>query len=360
MRLDKKVLLTRNSNIELLRIILVFLVILHHFNDRSVGGGNALLLVTDTFRKDFLVFLQSITVCAVDCFLVISGYFMYGKKNIKISKVLHILLIVIFYRLVNFLINTCVFKDFSFKNLVLVFLPCNYYAIFYCIIYLFSPYINVIFEKTSKKSDIVFICLVSLFFIINPSFINLIDDLLSLNLNSLSCVSRIGDAEGYSIVNFFVCFVTGLLIKKYNVKFNRVILLGVFFINVFLMSIMVVRNIDSVWNYSSIFVYVNSICLFLFFNSLNFNSGVINFLSKSVFSIFCIHTSSCLMRTWKSICISDSNLNTSLSLFLSSISSCILVFAICLLMDLVLYRVFVNKFEDRLLGKISFQINVND
>lgn len=79
--------LERNSNIELLRIVLMFMVILLHFNNGSMGG--AFNYVTDVQINSFILYLlESFSICAVNCFMVISGYFLAYNKTLNCLKLL--------------------------------------------------------------------------------------------------------------------------------------------------------------------------------------------------------------------------------------------------------------------------------
>lgn len=63
---------SRDSSIELLRIISACAVIILHYNG---GAGKALAYSSGT-SHDILIFLECLSVCAVDVFIMISGYFL--------------------------------------------------------------------------------------------------------------------------------------------------------------------------------------------------------------------------------------------------------------------------------------------
>ena len=88
----------RESGTELLRIILILMVILLHYNNRIMGGA---LGYAQGASHTLLLFLESISICAVNCFMIISGFFLYGAKKVKLSKVAELLFIVYTYRLLD-------------------------------------------------------------------------------------------------------------------------------------------------------------------------------------------------------------------------------------------------------------------
>ena len=65
----------RQSNIELLRIIAACGVIILHYNNPNIGGGFA--AVNDgSINQGILTFFESLSICAVNLYVLISGYFM--------------------------------------------------------------------------------------------------------------------------------------------------------------------------------------------------------------------------------------------------------------------------------------------
>ena len=76
----------RNSNLELLRIISMLLIIMHHY---SIHGFSPNILYYSS-NKYILDFLSLEGKLGVNCFILISGYFMINQK-FTIKKLLSIL-----------------------------------------------------------------------------------------------------------------------------------------------------------------------------------------------------------------------------------------------------------------------------
>ena len=92
----------RKSNFELLRIILMILIITGHFLIGSMGG--ALANVTPkTFNYYLVNFIYSLSIVAVNVFIIITGYFSYKKRSVKVSKVIHLFSLCIFYGVLIYL-----------------------------------------------------------------------------------------------------------------------------------------------------------------------------------------------------------------------------------------------------------------
>ena len=66
--------ISRKSNIELLRLVLMAFVVLLHFNNDAMGG--AFVHVRNLPIDNFVLhFFESLGICAVNCFMIVSGYF---------------------------------------------------------------------------------------------------------------------------------------------------------------------------------------------------------------------------------------------------------------------------------------------
>lgn len=109
----------RKSNIELLRIILIIMIIvLHYFNEKL--GGYFSYVHAGSISFYFAHILESLSIVAVNVFVLITGYFSVNKHSINISKVLRLVLIMIFWGLVLSTI-TVFFLDPQNINLSLIF-----------------------------------------------------------------------------------------------------------------------------------------------------------------------------------------------------------------------------------------------
>ena len=291
----------RNSNIELLRIILMIMVITLHFNNGEMGGAFK-LVQSGTLNFHFLYFLESLSICAVNCFMIISGYFLAYNKKVKLGKIVDLLLIVIFYRIFDYIISLIFgVESFSLKSFAFRFMPTNYFAIFYIVTYLFSPFLVLIFDSLNEKKQKYFVMISVLLFVVYTSILDIGMDIIpGLHLEALSVVSLEGNLNGYSIVQFFVALIVGMYLRRSKFNPKTWILFCVYFIGSLIMTALI-HKLPSLYGYCSIFTFINAVCLFLLFNKLNIQNKVINYISKSVFAIFCIHTLPIANDLWKKI-----------------------------------------------------------
>ena len=81
---------TRNSSIELLRIIAMMGVICLHYNS-SIYGAALKLVTPNSLNQYYLHFIGSLFVCAVNLFIMISAYFLCQTQNRRSIKVLELI-----------------------------------------------------------------------------------------------------------------------------------------------------------------------------------------------------------------------------------------------------------------------------
>ena len=293
----------RNSNVELLRLVLMAFVVLLHFNNDTMGGAFALVKELPVDNA-VLRLLEAFCVCAVNCFMIVSGYFLYENDKVKFGKILDILLIVIFYRFVDYGCRMIFLAEsFSVKRVIMCFFPANYFAIFYVVCYLFSPFVAKMFRESSMSSANFLMFFLLLVFVIVPTLLDVAVDLHKFPQGFLSPISTVGNGGGYTIVHFFVMLCLGMWLKKTGLNPRAWILLLTYCASSLL--IMVLQRKISAYNYDFALVVVQAAALFLLFNKLKFQSRAVNFAAKSCFAIFCIHTGGFANTMWRKFLITS-------------------------------------------------------
>lgn len=330
----------RESGTELLRIILILMVILLHYNNRIMGGA---LGYAQGASHTLLLFLESISICAVNCFMIISGFFLYGAKKVKLSKVAELLFIVYTYRLLDSLATHFIQNQpFSIQSIILISIPYNYFAIYYIISYILSPYINLAIEKLNHKQCIVFSFIITSLFIVYPTITDIMYDLFGADLSSINAITIHGDFGGYNVVQFIYCLAIGMVLKKENVQIKASKLIPIYMISILIIALFC-ESAPSLLNYCSIFTIASAICLFLLFNKISFKSSIINYIAKSVFAVFCIHTSGFAIYLWKKYCISADHLTS--NIYTTALYTAIAVFSMFLFS--ILIDILINRTWDK-------------
>lgn len=162
----------RHSNIELLRIIAMMIIIAHHFAIHSDFEFSSDIII---INKLWVLF-NSGGKLGVNIFILISGYFLVTSTTLNVTKIIKLWLQIFTYSIVIF----CIFigfgiEPFGIKALIYHFLPVTYsqwwFASWYFVLYLFSPYINILLNALSKKSYQHFLILFTTCLCIIPTFL---------------------------------------------------------------------------------------------------------------------------------------------------------------------------------------------
>lgn len=161
----------RLPKFELLRIISMLLIVQLHF--MSHGGVNEQLPFGSLIYFVFSL-LRSISYLGVNCFVLITGYFL-CKSTIKLSRIIRVTLQVLFYSITCTFIFVLVFKnDLSVTQLVFSLFPISsnkyWFASMYVVLLFLSPVLNSAVSKMDKKEHLASIILMLIGFSIIPTF----------------------------------------------------------------------------------------------------------------------------------------------------------------------------------------------
>lgn len=244
----------RNSSFELLRIICILMIVaLHivmiHQNDNQ-------------FETNVSRLVHSFCICAVNVFVLISGYF---GIHFKIERVFKLDAQTWFYAVGSLLFLTFIgAHSFTAKDLRIFFpvLTKQYWFItVYVVLYFLSPWLNLFFERLSKQEMGAFLSLSFCCFYVWPT------------LCYLTGSPQLVLDAGYGIVNFVCLYLFGRFIYKYgflkNVKKSSLMIgyvissLTLFFIMIILRRL-VGFEVSGLWSYNTIFVLIEAVFLFLF------------------------------------------------------------------------------------------------
>ena len=277
----------RNSAIELLRIFAGMAIIVLHFNFWNLHVVDLTTGVTQVT----LLFLESICVCAVNVFILISGYCSANSKKINVERLLNLVLQTSAFRF-GFAVLVCVMHgEWLIKSLLGALLPVNYYVILYVALMLVAPFINLGMDKLSEKSLQKLMWISWLVFSIYPTIIDVIEECLGKNFMGLNSISIKGSIEGYTIVNFMLVYGIGVYIRKMDLveKYNKAILKKIVCFS--LISIFIWHELlpKTSYNYSNPLVILEACAIFMLFSKMNFRNRFINFVAPASFTCFLIH-----------------------------------------------------------------------
>lgn len=188
----------RNSGIDLIRILDMFSIIIHHI---ILHGG----LFKKYYKYKELILINILCSWHITCFILISG--IVGYKTCKYSNLLYLWFCVLFYS-VGIPLFIMIFKpQFKTKdNFVFNFFPMIFYKYWYFSkyfgLYLLLPVINKGIESLNQyELKIVFISILNIYIIWNYA-LNPGNDIFNIN-------------NGKSIVYFLTMYITGSYLGKY-------------------------------------------------------------------------------------------------------------------------------------------------
>lgn len=296
---------SRNSNIELLRILAMIGVIILHYNNAQIGGAfnYASSIKSNTY---ILYMLECIFISAVNVFILVSGYYMCSSTTISISKPFQLIIQVIFFRVSSYITFVLIGKAcFTKEELRINFMPVNYFVILYATLYILSPFINFFINRISIKSFTKLVIILLILFSFWPTIVDFLIPILNSNLNGLSSISMYGSQYGYTIVNFIVLYILGAYIAKSNI-INRtkpttvrqyciyISLLLLCWITLFgwaQYNLKTQKSLSIIFSYCNPIVIASAIITFILFIKFRTrNSKLINILAKGSFTVFLAHT----------------------------------------------------------------------
>lgn len=336
----------RDANFELLRILSMFMVLILHFllncGFLSLNSGNY-------FVDNVPWIIEGICYVAVDCFVLITGYFMY-KSKFKLSKVFSLIIQIVFYSIVTYFFEVIFLKvPIDLKDVIYAFIPVisgKYWFISnYIFLLLISPFLNLLIKNLDKKSHFI-LCFV---LIISFSFIS----------TFFAYSGALKYEKSYDIVWFVVLYLVSAFIGKYGInisnKYKWILYICSTFcifcskiifellnkISVFkiIFSLFFNGNSKFGYEYSSLFVFLSAISLLLIFKDIRINNKnikkIINFTGSLVLACYIIPDG----HLWKLVNPFNHFENYAL-IILYSVVLIILIFTVCCFIELIRKEVF--------------------
>ncbi len=196
----------RQENIELLRVISMAMVITSH----CLGHGG--ILSSYSFGEaGYFLFNLLLSFCsvAVNCFVLITGYFMIYVE-MKISRILKMVFQVEFYSIICLVITKYIFDEpVGLKDIVRVIFPLTnnqyWFATSYLILMVLMPLLNVLVNGLSQKQHLYAIRILGVLFSVIPNFF-------------FWCRNVLG--YGFDFTWFVVLYITAAYIRKYRVNLS--------------------------------------------------------------------------------------------------------------------------------------------
>lgn len=319
----------RDSNFELYRIIIMLLIIAHHY---FVNSGLTLLPEINEFtaRNAFLWVFGGYGKTGINCFVLLTGYFM-CKSQITLSKFLKLLLQIEFYRIVFYIVFLIMgYETFSVLRILKVLIPITSvkqnFTECYLLFFLCIPFLNILVKNMSEKMHIRLLLIVVFAYV----FIGTIPGA-GVSMNYVS----------WYVVLYFISSYVRLHPKKI---FDNTLLWGIMSLLLLALSaisILVCLKIGKGMYFllsdsNKALALAIAVSTFMFFKNVKIkNSKAINLLASTTFGVFLIHANSEAMRIWlwKNV-LKNVEIYNSQWLYIHALLSPIIIFLVCSVIDM--------------------------
>lgn len=275
-------LMERESNAELLRLVCMFFIVLHHI---LVHGAFADLLGgidrIDSAGERVALLINGFTFIAVNVFLLISGF--YGI-NVSVKKFLNLYVICAFYGFLDCLLTAIRTGDFAGRSiLACTFLPFSHSSYWFIPVYValfcISPLLNAFIKSSSRKDYLLILVFLT--------FVNVW--LGSWNGYSINL-------DGFNVMQFIYIYVIGGYIKRFvdlpGLKCKRYLLFGIYVLSAICWTIFgIMQSSYPPFRYNNPFIIIGAIAFFLFAMTFSFRSRGVNFFASSALAVYLIQSS---------------------------------------------------------------------
>lgn len=271
---------TRELNVELLRLVLKLMIITQHLIFHATDFNSVLAKAEGLKVTTYIqLFFYSLVVCAVNCFVFISGY--YGI-NFSLKKLLLLVLEGVFYAV---LIPVVLFSVGVIEkdqiDFTLMFLPVSsglwWFLTAYVMLFVISPFINSGFEVLPQSQ----VKLVLMLLLLGDAFYGFV------------FYGFTGDA--YNVLHFIVMYCLARYISVYKVKipFPRRWFFFLFILMLMCCGVLVVFQKTGIicrfFYYHNPIIILMSVTLFFMFKQMSIKQKWVSWASSGVLGVYLFH-----------------------------------------------------------------------
>lgn len=315
----------------------MMLIVAHHYvvNSGLLNIDEVIVSNPMSRRSLFLLLFGAWGKTGINCFMLITGYFM-CRSNITVKKFAKLYLEVLFYRVViNSIFWITGMGPFSLLGLFYTVWPVasvgNGFTSAFLMFFLFIPFINILIKGMDERKHLLLLALLGYMYVVLGTF-----KVFSVTMNYVSW--------------FAVVYLIAAYIRLYPKKIwdNRAFWGGLMLLFIGMASASVIlcmrKGVSTgsfvpymyVSDSNTFFAIAVAVCSFMFFKTLNIGKNkVINTIAASTFGVLLIHAHSATMRNWLWVDLLD-NIGHYSSRFmpLHAVGSVIGVFTVCTLIDM--------------------------
>lgn len=357
----------RLVSLDLLKILCMLMIISLHFISH---GGLSDYFADSPANHYLMLLLRSVSICAVNVFVLISGYFMIGKSTLNFRRLISIALAVWFYAwaylaLTYFLDSGNLGIKEIMKSLLPISFKLYWFPSCYLCLCLLSPFLNKLLQSMSLKMA--------------TFFIGVLFVLLSVWSDLAVMADPMDVSNGYSVTwfIFLYCLAGFIKIHKDNFfpKLQRrhwglayiVITILIFLVDaaILIMSdnIGLIERYDLAHHFSrycSVLVVAQSVALFMFFRSIETKprslSKICNFVAPLTFGVYLVHDNANIRDFIYFKLLGLNELPKNLLALPVILGYVIALFALCCIVEFIRKKLFMLIENSKLFVKICSKI----
>ena len=283
---------SRHSGLELLRLVSMFFILALHINFYGLGEPSALDFNEAPLGNILRVFLESLTIVGVNCFILISGWFGIRPKTKRVAELLFqcVFFCCLLYG-AGLLFGIPFSRRAALKNLFLAG-QLNWFIKSYLVLYILSPLMESFINTTSKRT---FATVIISFFVFQ-SFYGWLFPVAEFFKN------------GYSAVSFMGLYLLARYVRTYHPRMTEMRPIADFtaysFLSIITTCMFILTRVRGIpvlsavdwFAYCSPIVIASSLFIFLFFAKLQFQSVSVDALARSSYAVYLFHVHPCVFR----------------------------------------------------------------
>lgn len=339
----------RSVNIELLRVLCMFLIVVLHYlyHGRDIQKFNFdMHSINDSLMYLILESLWILALTAVNCYIMITGYFLVEKGNIRWNGIIRTIIQTQFYAVVIFCIFALVNQDFSFASLKNVLLPIHsdyyWFVTSYIGLLFIAPFLSILASSINKRQ---YQYLLIILFVLNFEFLY---GTVYSNQRSLLWFTCL-----YFIAGYLKLYGT----PKFLIKYKGLTLVVMWIFLILLASMYnsltwpMFKMKGSDYNGPIFFL---SFTLFIYFVNTDFRRGLLLAkLAPYAFGVYLIHDNPMVRKVLWEYVISDS---IKLPIFIHCLLVSVIIFLTCVIIDFIRTQLFRAIKFDEIMDKIKFKL----
>lgn len=340
----------------------MFMVVILH-----ILGQGGILENTDMLSTNYEIvwFLEIASLCAVNCYALISGYVSVDIE-FKYYRIISLWLQVVFYTvIITMIFAIFVPNSVSIKAAINTVLPVvgkqYWYFTAYFAMFFFIPFLNHLINTLSQRNSLKLIITIVIIFSV---------------ITAISRTDIFNTMYGYSPLWLMILYLVGGYIKKYSFgdKIKKKWYLVIYFcaifvtwIGKFILEYVTTKLVgeakgsEFLVKYTAPLIFVAGVSLLLYFSKCDFKKNIMKKIIKVFapvsFSVYLIH-----LHPLVKVHIIGKSFQTfykfnSIKLFFAVVTTAVIIYVFCSLIDLIRYNIFkrinIGKFSQSIEKKIG-------